>query len=60
LNRSVMSFASGLASVIAGSIVVQLGAGEPIENYNFVGYVAVAFTIAALLLGRRLKEVSTN
>lgn len=60
LNSSVMSLASGLASVIAGSIVVQPGAGEPIENYNFVGYVAVAFTIAALLLARRLKEVSTN
>lgn len=60
LNSSVMSLASGLASVIAGSIIVQPGAGQPIENYNFVGYVAVSFTVAALLLARKLKEVTSN
>lgn len=60
LNSSVMSLASGGASLIAGSIVVQTESGVPIENYNIVGYVAVAFTLAALYLATKLKEVTTN
>lgn len=59
LKSSVTSLASGGASLIAGSIVVQTESGLPIENYNLVGYVAVAFTISALLLARNLKEVTT-
>jgi len=58
LKSSVTSLASGSASLIAGSIVVQSEGGGPIENYNIVGYVAVAFTIIALLLARKLREVT--
>jgi predicted MFS family arabinose efflux permease len=57
LNSSCMSLASGAASLIAGSIIVQEAEGEALQNYNVVGYVAVTFTILAILLATQLREL---
>lgn len=56
LNSSVSSLAAGGASVIAGSIIVQAEDHAPLENYNWVGYLAVFCTLIAIFLAYRLVE----
>lgn len=56
LNASVVSLASGIAALIAGSIVTQDGEGTPMEHFNIVGYIAAASTLLALFIGYRLTE----
>jgi DHA1 family inner membrane transport protein len=60
LNSSCMSLASGAASLISGSIIVQGGEGEPLENYHWVGYLAIGFSLIAVLLATQLKELPQN
>jgi predicted MFS family arabinose efflux permease len=54
LNSSVMSLGSGIASMIGGSIVVQSAKGAPLENYGWVGILAVIATLIAIFIARRL------
>jgi len=58
LNSAAMSISSGLSGVIAGSIVVQHGDHAPLENYDIVGYLAAGATLLALIIVRRLKQLS--
>ena len=66
LNSSTRQLAAGLASLIAGLIIVETlnpatGKNDgPLQNYNFVGYIAVASSIIAIFLGRRLKVVDED
>lgn len=59
INSSVQQLSSGLASLIAGAIIIENSDGS-INNYNFVGYIAVAFTLIAIILVKKLKIVSNN
>lgn len=60
LNSSFTSLATGIASMIGGSIVVQAGPGEPLEGYMWVGMIGVGFTIVTVFLSRRLQETNSN
>ena len=53
LNASVMQFASGLASLVAGFIITKNSAGQ-IVGYETVGYIAVAANVLAILFVARI------
>ena len=53
LNSSMMQFASGLASFLAGFIITQNSAGQ-IVGYETVGYIAVAANVLAILFVARI------
>lgn len=58
LVSSVQNLSAGFASLISGHIVYQELDGH-LSNYQFVGYLSVAFGIIALLLGKALKVQKT-
>ncbi|MDZ4676763.1 MAG: MFS transporter [Oligoflexia bacterium] len=53
LNSSVQQFSSGIASFMAGNIIVKSATGQ-LLHYNVVGYISVAATLLSLYLGSRL------
>lgn len=53
LNSSMMQFASGLASFLAGFIITQNSAGQ-IVGYATVGYIAVVANVLAILFVARI------
>ncbi len=53
ISASLQQLSGGVASVIAGHIVMQ-GADGRLEHFEVVGYVVVATSIASVLLLRRL------
>ena len=57
LNTAVMSLASGLSAMLAGSIVQQDYEGAPLENYHVVGMLACTATLLAIYIASRLKEL---
>lgn len=57
LNASVTSLSSGAAAMLAGTLITQANPGEPLLGYNHVGYFAVFFTLMAIFLATRLKEI---
>jgi predicted MFS family arabinose efflux permease len=56
-NSAVQQLAAGLASLIAGLIIAETETGELI-NFNYVGYMAVFFSILCIPLARRISIVS--
>jgi MFS transporter, DHA1 family, inner membrane transport protein len=52
-NSSFQQMFTGLASLIAGFIVVQ-GADNKIHNYNWVGYLSIAVVIAAIFIAKAI------
>jgi predicted MFS family arabinose efflux permease len=59
LNSAAQSLASGASAAIAGMIVVQPDVNGPMYHYDTVGYVAISFTLLAILVMIRLKKIST-
>jgi predicted MFS family arabinose efflux permease len=59
LNSAAQSLSSGASAAIAGMIVVQPNVNGPMYNYDLVGYVAIFFTLLAILVMLRLKKIST-
>jgi predicted MFS family arabinose efflux permease len=55
INSSVMQISGGIASAIAGMIVVQTATGE-LEHYNTLGYVVTGTMLTALVLFYLLNE----
>ena len=53
LNASVMQFASGIASFVAGFIITQSSVGK-IVGYEAVGYIAVAANVLAIMFVARI------
>jgi len=60
LNSAAQSLASGTSAIIAGLIIVQPNEFAPLEHYNAVGYIAVSFTLLALVIVRRIKKLSQS
>lgn len=60
LNSAAMSLASGLSSVIAGSIITKQGEHSPLQNYHLVGIVAVVSTMLSLMIVRTLRNIHTQ
>lgn len=56
INSCVQQLSSGLASFIAGTIVVRDGAGR-LLHYPYVGYIAIGATLLAIVLSKKLKVV---
>lgn len=60
INSSIQQIAVGIASYISGLIVVKNPHSGKIENYNYVGYIAIAASILCLILASRLKSQSKS
>lgn len=57
VNASIQQLGSGIASYVAGLIVVKTASGE-YQDYDLVGYLAIGASIIALLVASRLRAVS--
>jgi predicted MFS family arabinose efflux permease len=60
LNSSAQSLASGSSALIAGLIITQKDEYSRLENYHWVGYLAVFFTLLSLLIVRRIKKITAT
>jgi DHA1 family inner membrane transport protein len=59
INSSIVQLGSGLASMMAGLIIVENADGS-LQYYNVVGYIAIAFSIAAIFIARKLRPADEN
>ncbi|MBP7398008.1 MAG: MFS transporter [Chitinophagales bacterium] len=59
INSSIVQLGSGLASLMAGLIIVENGDGS-LRYYNIVGYIAIAFTFVAIIIAKKLKPVNEH
>ena len=59
LNSSFQQIASGMASIIAGMILVKNQDGT-MSNYQYVGYMAMLSTLLAIYLGSKLKVATDH
>lgn len=57
INASLQQLAGGIAAALAGKIVVQQTNFSPLEHYNVVGYVVVAFSMLGLFFMYRVDRV---
>jgi predicted MFS family arabinose efflux permease len=54
ISASIQQLGSSLASYLAGLVVVKNTEGR-LENYNYVGWIAIAFTLLAIALVTKVK-----
>ncbi len=57
VNSSIQQLGAGAASYVAGSIMVKSEAGN-YQNYHLVGYMAIAASLVAIVVAKRMKAVS--
>lgn len=57
INSAIQQIGAGVASYVAGLIMVKTSTGE-YQDYDMVGYVAITASIIAILAARKLKAVS--
>jgi len=57
INSAIQQLGAGVASYIAGIIVIKTASGE-YQDYDLVGYMAISASIVAILIARRMKAVS--
>lgn len=60
IRSSVQQVSSGLATLVAGSIIAEAPSvvnpgAKALLNYEYVGYIAIAFSIIAIVIARQLK-----
>jgi MFS transporter, DHA1 family, inner membrane transport protein len=53
VNSSIQQLMAGFASLLAGAIIVKSPTGI-LMNYDLIGYIAVAFSILAIFVARKL------
>ena len=58
LNSAAKSMAMGIGAALGGSIIHQKDLHSPLENYNYVGYVAILFTCCAIFMVSRISKVT--
>ncbi|MBC8048132.1 MAG: MFS transporter [Fimbriimonadaceae bacterium] len=56
INSSLIQLGSGLAALTAGTIITENADGS-LNNYNYVGYFAIIFSLLAILIAYKLKPV---
>lgn len=56
LNASVQQLTSGLAAFVSGLIITKSSDGS-LQNYNYVGYFAIGFSIVAIWIGTKLRPI---
>ena len=54
LNASVMQLASGIASFLAGLVVIKTASGT-LEHYNILGYTTLIFSVLTVILAPKIK-----
>jgi DHA1 family inner membrane transport protein len=59
INSCVQHIGSGMAALIAGMIVTKNANGQ-IENYEYVGYIAMASVVISLYLANNIKAIDTG
>lgn len=59
INSSLQQLSAGIASYIAGVIVVNNEAGE-LVNYNYVGYFAIFFSLVCIALSFTIKQIDVK
>ena len=57
INSSLQQFSGGVASWVAGLIVIQANPDAPLEHYNIVGWVAASVGILTLFLMYRVHRL---
>ena len=57
INSAIQQLGAGIASYVAGLIVIKTASGE-YRDYNMVGYLAITASIIAIFVAKRLKVVS--
>lgn len=60
IRSSVQQISSGLATLVAGSIIAEAPSeinpgAKALLNYEYVGYIAIVFSIIAIIIARQLK-----
>ncbi len=56
INSAVQQLTAGVAAAFAGSIVTKDASGA-LLHYHYVGYIAIAVSVLAIFVGRRLQAV---
>lgn len=59
INSSLQQIGSGMASYIAGMIVVKTASGS-LQNYNYVGYFAIFFSLLCVPIAKTLIAVDSK
>jgi predicted MFS family arabinose efflux permease len=54
INSALQQFASGMASIVAGAIIVA-GSGGRLERYGAVGFLGAGCIVASIFLAKKLK-----
>lgn len=57
INSAIQQLGAGIASYVAGLIVIKTSSGE-YQDYDMVGYLAIGASLIAILVAKRLKVVS--
>jgi len=57
INSSLQQMAGGLAAIVAGFIVIKPDSNSPLQNFNIVGYIMVAFVALCVFLVYRVSEL---
>ena len=57
VNSSMQQFAGGIASGLAGLVVVQTGSGR-LEHYNLLGYIVAAAMLATIGLMYSIQKIA--
>jgi len=57
VNSAIQQLGAGIASYVAGMIVVKTASGE-YQDYDLVGYLAITASITAIFIAKRLRAVS--
>ncbi|TWR24063.1 MFS transporter [Mucilaginibacter pallidiroseus] len=58
VNASMQQIAGGIAAAVAGMIVVQNGEGQPLQNYDIIGYLVSIITLISIGLLWRVNNLT--
>ncbi|MFM1875959.1 MAG: hypothetical protein RL266_1696 [Bacteroidota bacterium] len=57
VNSSIQQLGAGIASYVAGLIMIKTASGE-YQDYELVGYMAIASSLIAILIARKMRAIS--
>jgi len=58
-NAAVQQFGAGMSALVAG-IIIGRGQDGALTNYDWVGWLAVGFTLVAIVLARHIRVVESG
>jgi predicted MFS family arabinose efflux permease len=57
VNSAIQQLGAGVASYVAGLIVVKTASGA-YQDYELVGYLAITASLVAILIARKMRAIS--